>query len=975
MKTWMGRGLLCLVFACLSWAVVPSIEAQAVAGSIFGTVSDPSGARLPGATVTATSPQLLRAQEVRTTGGDGAYRFPNLPPGTYMLVFELAGFQSVKREGIVLQAGQSAAVDAQLQLGQVEESVTVTGESPLIDVRDSALVNVADTQTIESVLYPDREYTKVLNLMPGVTDARYDFAPVNIVHGGTVRQNVYSLDGVNTDDPLNATTVTALPVDAFQEIQMTTAGIPAEFGDAAGATFNFVTKSGGNAFSGGANLYYQGENTKSDNLTDELRQQGLTTGGGIESQYDFGLILGGPIKSDRAWFFGNYRYIDQGVVKSDFGETMSVTEHQVIAKGTVQVSARNTAGALFHLRDYYNFPYTSVASFRNTEDPRVWMAVDRANYFINPYWTSVINDASVFELKGSVAIFKLLAANPNNDGSTAYRDVFTGKYFGGDQHAAGDNRRNRHQIKADFSHFRERLAGTHNFKMGVDWYITPLREEKFYQGARGPNELAGCNEGCISDTPDTAHLLNNGVPFQVELYQAPMVLDYNTKHLNAYFQDQWVIRERVTLNLGLRLDHANGNLNDIALGGGRWVPETILPARDGVLSLTSLAPRLGFVWDLAGDRKSIINGSYGRFYNQISAIYPQVALPNITGTLGFRRYDWTDLNGDLVYQPGEEGVLRHDGWVNPSQLPTIDPNLKPQYTDVATIGFERELVADWAFQVTGIFKYDKDMFGIVNNAVPVTAFNRITVTNPLDGQPLEIYTLRPEFLGRPGQIVLTNPGDRPGDPEKLERKYRGVELVVRKRWSNKWLMQTSYVYGEPKGNVSNQFGNSAYADYTNPNSLVNAYGDLPWSAKHQFKTYGAFELPHDFLVSAYLEVLSGNSWTDNFGFTGIAAKGAATVRLEQTQFPQILSERFIDVAGETPGTRRFDTQPRLDFRVEKRFRIAPTRALSLMADVFNVFNDSTVVRIQDLRFGSPNFGRAAEIVNARQARFAVKWEF
>jgi outer membrane receptor protein involved in Fe transport len=603
------------------------------------------------------------------------------------------------------------------------------------------------------------------------------------------------------------------------------------------------------------------------------------------------------------------------------------------------------------------------------------MAVDRQNYFVNPRWTSIVNDSTVFEARGSFSIFKLLAANPNNDGSTAYRDLFTQKYFGGDQHAAGDNRRNRHQFKADLSHFRENMGGTHNFKMGFEWQVTPLREEKYYQGARGPDSLAGCTEACISETPDTAHLLFDGEPFQVELYQAPMVLNYNTRKWNAYFQDQWVVGDRLTLNLGVRIDHATGNLKETPMGGGSWAPLVVLPERDGVLSLTSAAPRFGLVWDVMGDRKTTIKGSAGRFYNQIGAIYPQVAMPNITGSLGFRRYDWNDLNGDLVYQPGEEGVLRFDGWVDPAQLPTIDPDLKHQYTDVFTVGFEREITQDWGFTVTGIFKRDRDMFGIVNNAVPFSSYNRITVTNPLDNQPLEIFTLRPEFLGLPGQTVLTNPGERPGDTEKLERKYDGVEFVLRKRMMDGWLMQASYVYGNPEGNVSNQFGNSQFADYRNPNSLVNGYGALPWSSKHQFKFHGAFQAPYGLLVSGFLEVLGGNPWTDNFGFTGIALKGAATVRFFQEDFPQILSEQFIEVGGEDPGSRRLDTQTRVDMRVEKRFQIAGTHGISLSADIFNLFNASTVIRIQSLRYDNANFGKAAEIVNARQVRLAVKWDF
>ena len=490
--------------------------------------------------MTVSSPQLITGQEARTSGEEGTYRFPNLPPGTYTVAFELTGFQGLNREGIILLAGQSLPVDAQLQLAQIQETVTVAGDAPLVDTRNSALVNTADSQVLESIPF-DREYTKILNLLPGIVDAHYDFAPSNNVHGSTVRQNTYRIDGISSDDSLNSTTATDLPVDALQEVQVTTAGITAEFGDASGAVFNYITKSGGNEFHGGLNFYYQGENTQSSNLSDEMREQGLTSSGGVEKKNDYGVLLGGPIKRNKAWFFANYRYLDLTERKPDFRAALGTSDHTLFAKGTVQLSTSNKIEAAFHLRDYLNFPYTAVSSFRNSEDDRTWMGVSRKNYIVTPSWTSVINENTFLEVRGSISIFKLLATNPNNDGSTAYVDLDTGIISGGDIHAAGDNRRNRHQIKADLSHFKGNwLGGSHNLKGGFGWEILPLMEENFYQGARGPEELAGCSESCISATPDTAHLLFNGAPFQVQLYNSPILQRYQVRKWSAYAQDQWV---------------------------------------------------------------------------------------------------------------------------------------------------------------------------------------------------------------------------------------------------------------------------------------------------------------------------------------------------------------------------------------------------------------------------------------------------
>jgi hypothetical protein len=280
-----------------------------------------------------------------------------------------------------------------------------------------------------------------------------------------------------------------------------------------------------------------------------------------------------------------------------------------------------------------------------------------------------------------------------------------------------------------------------------------------------------------------------------------------------------------------------------------------------------------------------------------------------------------------------------------------------------------------SLSITGIFKRDGDLIGLVNDAVPFSSYDRTSVTNPLDNQSLEIYTLRREFLGMPGQLVMTNPGDRPGDTEALERRYDGVEVLVRKRLIDDWQLETSYVWGRAKGNVNNHYGRSDYADYTNPNYLVNRYGDLPLGPRHQFKFHGTYLGPYGLHFSGYFEVLSGVPLADSYTFLNPnIVKGAATVRFFQTDFPQIQSETFIDAAGEPAGTRKFDTRTRLDLRVEKRFEVGLS-TLSFAADVFNIFNSNTITRVKDLRLDSPEFARPAEIQAPRQLRVALRWSF
>ena len=176
-------------------------DGQAVSGNVVGTVTDTSDARLPGVLVTISGPALIRGQETTRTAADGSYRFTTLPPAVYTLTFELEGFQSVRREGIRVEAGQTFAVDVVAQVGQVQQAVTVVGGAPLIDVKGAQVGHTIDANLAEN-LPVTRRFSDLLNTLPGVTDGLYSFSPVNTVYGSSVRENVYTVDGLNFVDPL-----------------------------------------------------------------------------------------------------------------------------------------------------------------------------------------------------------------------------------------------------------------------------------------------------------------------------------------------------------------------------------------------------------------------------------------------------------------------------------------------------------------------------------------------------------------------------------------------------------------------------------------------------------------------------------------------------------------------------------------------------------------------------------------------------
>ena len=343
------------------------------------------------------------------------------------------------------------------------------------------------------------------------------------------------------------------------------------------------------------------------------------------------------------------------------------------------------------------------------------------------------------------------------------------------------------------------------------------------------------------------------------------------------------------------------------------------------------------------NHKTNVKTSAGRFYAESLANMVRDTSP---ATFGFREYDWVDRNGDRIYQPGEETLFRRDTRPNPDRLQRIDSNLKNQYSDVSAVRNR----ASARIQVGrfGHGNFQTRRRDASESSTPPSRFRGpIPLRSPIRSTNRSGSTrCGPSFLGLPGQTIVTNPGTRPGDTDPLVRKYNGLELVLRKRGSADWQLEGSYVLGHASGNVSNSFAGSLWADYTNPNSLVNRTGRLPMDIRHQFKLYGSYQVPHGPSVSASFQVLSGLPWNDNFqAFDVESPRGATLVRFFKTQFPQIESETFIDVAGEPAGTRRFDTQQVLDLRAEKKFPIG-YRTLSVIADVFNVLNANTIVRDQ-----------------------------
>ena len=932
--------------------------AQELTGTIYGDVTDDQGLAIPGATVTLTSPQHI-STEVRVTGARGDYRVPLLSPGAYAVTVELAGFQTVTFTGVMVSAGTDIALDATLSPAGVEEMVIVIGEAPLVDVKSNQAMRTMDVDLIEN-LPLGRTYSDLLVSMPGVLDSEYSFTPTQTVHGSSPRDNLFNIDGASMNDTAVGYISTEIPIDMIEEVQVTTGGISAEFGLSMGGVFNFVTKSGGNDFSGTVNGYYQGEELEWSNLTAELEEQLPAATSTVRNQ-EYGGTLGGPLVRDRAWFFGNLRRLEVEQ-QEPFLPTQPFETNQThsFVKLTTQITANTRFSGSFTTRDQDKWP-GNVTSFSNADHPETWNIFFRNQRIVNLQATQLIGQDTILEGRFNGVWKSFTQEHPNNpDFTLGYVDIGTGESFGGLTGGVGNTlARDIRQAHLTLSHFRTGPGGSHEFKAGVYWELSPFsREFSFPNGE------------------DVQQRLLNGEAYRVRLLNYPINLQAtNISRVALFAQDQWTIGDALTVNMGLRWETTEGWYPRQSSGGGRWFPEVFLDETRDLIQFNSLSPRVGLVWALGAEGRTSIKASYGKYYKPLLNQDTLIILPR---SGGHHEYEWFDHNGDLVFQDGEQGELVANA-IQPNTS-SADPNLKNAYVDSFHIGVEHQLENNLVVSVSGIFKREQDVMETVDvgrigpDGTPFGAYNPISVTNPIDGSPMTIYALRPEFQGSGRVRFLTNPGqDGP-----LFRDYNGVEFVVRRRFEDGWQLMAALNVSEAYGNIGNSYGSTwgGHAIYDNPNTLINAEGPLDLDATYQFKLQGTTTMPWDVVVSAYYQGVTGFPLKPPENFAPDPALGAYTVRFFRDDVPGMVVESFVDVAGVPRGAYRHDFRNKVDLRIEKQFPFGDDLRIGIIADVFNLTNINRTTAVQSLRWDlAERFLVPARIEPPRILRIGVRFQF
>ncbi len=915
-----------LVAALVAAAPALSI-AQIQTGTITGVVTDEQSAILPGVTVTLTSPALIRQQTV-VSNERGTYSFIALPPGTYALRFEIQGFAPVDRSDIPVRVAVVTTVDQTMKVATVAETITVTGESPAIDTKSTSKGTNFDNQLLENIPQA-REIWSTVEQVPGATMSKFNVGGAESaqqsgmqVHGSAPGQQEYAINGLKLNWPGGNGGATAFyfDYDSFGEVNIMTNGAPAEVATG-GVYMNIVTRSGGNVLSGGASAYWEDDSFQSDNVSDELRNSGVTNGQPINFIYDINVNGGGPIRKNRAWFFSSYRRFDIntqvfGILRPD-GQPAPDVNHQsnFLAKVTAQPNDNHKFSA------EYNFNYQNRFFRRPTtdlvEEKASWRQIEPA-HIGQAQWTGVLTQRLFLDARyGYLHLFFPLEYQPSvGENDFARQDILRQTLRDAAINEAL-NTATRHQVNVSASYFVEAWAGTHTFKTGI--------------------ELGRAfNQNDISANGDYVLRYYDGAPLEVQTYNTPLVSKNIIKTSMFYAQDSWSLGSRLTINYGGRFERLVGYAPEQSRPGNRFFAAEQFSRLDDIPNWNNGLWRVGASYNLTGDGRTAIKAFYGRFLVQEGTRLVQQVNPN---DLSGDYRSWTDSNNNNVAEASELGqsTRPYGGKVN-----KIDPALKQPYSDEITVGIEREVVTNVSAGATYYRRGNRRRFSGLNRAVPPSAYTPITVAAP-DGSSVTVYNQDPATLGAADRLITNIAG--------LEDTYNGIELTVMRRMTGRWQLVGGLTIGEDEGVFDRQLND----DFNNPNFNLNREGSIiSQDSTYIGKLIGTYVLPARITISTNLRY-----------FTGQPVMKQITVRG--------LNQGTVSVLAEPRGTTRLDDVTLWDLRGSKVFRFSDRGQFEVMVDVFNLLNQSAKTVINP-NVG-PLFGSPISILPPRVARLGARVTF
>ena len=954
---------------CVAWLLAAGTVAPAFGqtlGSIEGTVADAQGLAVPGATVTLAGEALI-APEVAVTLVDGSYRFRALGRGSYDVTFELPGFQTVVREGVIVEGSRVIRIDAALELAAVAETVTVTGAAPVVDIRTTSLVNDFGTAELQEVPSATDVWA-VLGQTAGVRMRGFDVGgshksqQTGYESFGVRDQNRILADGVDTTEGDGGTGF-YFDYYSIEEFTTTAAGADVEM-TAPGSLVMMTMKSGGNDFSGMFHGDYEHESFVGDNTDADLEARGYTGNPNLlffETHAD----VGGPIVRDRAWFYAFYNHfrIDKAVSGVDRAVATDLGDFDGFGgKVTVRLTDRDR----FIGYTQWGLKEKPKRGLSTDVGPDSVLAQASWSWAHKAEWQRVWDDRTFMTAAYKHFGFSWPMVPQVDPGQQAPRlDTATGRLSGAGWFPGVNGAppftfvRWKPQATATLNHYVPDFGGSHDFKVGYEFQIDSSRFG------------ANANSGHIRYLDDSA----NGRPSSVDrvmLFSVPaegeIASDNRNRHHAAYIQDTWRPTGRLSLNLGLRYEQQRTYFLD-AVSDPYLVdffPAGTTAGRTNVVWNT-WAPRLGLTFALAP--QTVLKGHYGRYYLNLADAHED-ANP---ASIAWIRHGFLDPNANGVYDgPAELGArLAEQGATGAAvsgEGTPVDPDLAPEYVDEISVSLEHEVVADTSFRVSYVRKDLSGDSGIWNapQQAALLAGRGISCLvdpgwdcplNALSGAPLIIQRVPDDAAGLIDNRIAAFPG--------MEAAYDTLQLAVNRRFTSGFLLQASFDY-QWRDEFRAAEGESRSPLFADPLVVGSGGHGRIWQnhgldvdARQATTNWGArllarYTLPYDVGVSANVRHQSG--------------------------WPYALIQR-VDIPG--TGTNqpifltdlsanRSDNVTMMDLRLDKALNVGVRSRITLMLDLYNLFNSNAVTNFS-LRTGDNE--RVIAALDPLAMKLGVRYQF
>jgi hypothetical protein len=1022
---------------CLSLLLVGvgvrSVRAQAILeGKLTGTVVSEDGATLPGATVEISSPALLGTRSA-TTSTKGTYFFLNLPVGKYTVTASRDAFKTVVQENVDVSAASVVTVDLTLPVGTVQELVTVTAESSIVDTKTSTVDSKIDQEMLDKLPTRRDAFMDLALTTPGMAPGSDNTQNLQspTAYSSATNENVFLINGVNVTDPTAGSfgSIVNVNYDTVEEVRVVALGSKAEYGSFSGAAIDVLTKSGSNNYHGSAAFY-----TKLGSVADNAPAPGKVPGSDfmyvnegdllatdVQKDWEGSGTVGGPIMKDKLWFFGAFDYQRGTQVPPQWVKNESWGRY---------ADLKLSAAPLRNHRAYIAYHYEN-----NDGNGIGWGTApgwDSTMVYGNKTKTNTVSAQWQWFAGSKTTLTGKWLGFWSNNAPYIPQDApdhpgyinwwkWTGSYGsygvnGAFPYAeAVDTSRN--TLQADFSHYAEGFLGEHDMKFGVQYtrgrsnaqegyfqnYVNFLYPYRWTQSVQYMQSWYG----------------DNGLLFYNNLYSRNPFLTVRTNDsTGAFFDDQWAVTNRFTINLGLRFDHMTarygvGKVYDMVTSADQFANQDLTVLRDrassgDVYNFKTWSPRVGVSYQLTADGKTVARASYGRYYMPISAENLRRFGPDVPlATRTFQLYDagpWSqvDTNGDgwidanetlaaarLIY--GKTPIREEPAPFDQSWTLNTAPNLKDQHTDQFTVNFERELVKNFSVSATYVYKHTADLFANVpinRNTGQQWDYERIPFTTSA-GQQLSLYSVvlkdyngdgvvdgnDIQWIGQNDTSLVEN---LPAfDGVVPERSFHAGQLVFRKRYSDRWQALASVVYSSSSGFSRRSFRQDINVESPmfwddnfmgNLNYTVNNLeGPLPFTPEWEIKVSGSYLIPRiDVDLGARLRFMTGRpmwmldnypqhtQWGDPPG--GVIDPGG----LNQVVAVDVNSPDYLP------------SLTMLDLHAEKVFNFGGEKALRVIFDGFNMLNTDTP---SDISTNSDGYGRVISIPEGRRFRLGVRLQF